>query len=92
MFVVFEDALFISPHKFLAGPNTPGLLLVKRALVLKRSPHVPSVPGGGTVLFVTKQQHHYLDQLELREEGGTQDIIGTIRAGLAFQVCATLLN
>ncbi|MCP4447169.1 MAG: aminotransferase class V-fold PLP-dependent enzyme [Myxococcales bacterium] len=79
----FKDAMFISPHKFIGGPGTPGILLVKRAL-LKNT--VPSMPGGGTVSFVGPYGHRYLDDPERREEGGTPDIIGTIRAGLVFQL------
>ena len=48
--LAYKDAVFISPHKFVGGPGTPGLLVVKRSLLRNR---VPSVPGGGTVLFVS---------------------------------------
>ncbi len=78
-----KDALFLSPHKLLGGPGSPGVLVVKRALCRNR---VPSEPGGGTVLWVSPDQHAYLERIEHREEGGTPDIIGAIRAGLAFQL------
>ncbi len=45
---------------------------------------VPSVPGGGTVFYVTDSGHRYLENAEEREEGGTPDIIGAIRCGLVF--------
>jgi selenocysteine lyase/cysteine desulfurase/tRNA(Ile)-lysidine synthase TilS/MesJ len=76
------DAIFLSPHKFLAGPGTPGILVIKKDLL---SSEVPSVPGGGTVFFVTDTDHRYIVSEE-REEGGTPEIIGAIRAGLTFQL------
>ena len=77
------DAVFISPHKFIGGPGTPGLLVARRELFANR---VPDVPGGGTVSFVNPTDHDYLDEIEHREEGGTPDIVGSIRAGLVFQL------
>ncbi|MGB8360027.1 MAG: aminotransferase class V-fold PLP-dependent enzyme [Acidimicrobiia bacterium] len=81
------DAVFISPHKLVGGPGTPGVLVVRRDL-LKNA--VPSVPGGGTVSYVSTERHHYLENPEHREEGGTPDIIGSIRAGLAFALKETV--
>ena len=63
--------------------GTPGILVVKRALLQNT---VPSVPGGGTVFFVTAEHQRYLANEEEREEGGTQNIVGIIRAGLVFQL------
>jgi selenocysteine lyase/cysteine desulfurase len=77
------DAVFLSPHKLIGGPGTPGVLAVRRDLVTNR---VPSVPGGGTVAYVNPLEHVYLDDPIAREEGGTPDIIGAIRAGLVFQL------
>jgi len=82
-----KDAIFISPHKFIGGPGTPGILVVKRALVTNR---VPTVPGGGTVAYVGPDEHRYLDDIAHREEGGTPDIIGSIRAGLVFRLKDTV--
>jgi selenocysteine lyase/cysteine desulfurase len=76
-----KDAVFLSPHKFVGGPGTPGILVVKRRL-LRNS--VPSVPGGGTILFVSPHAHRYHPDPVLREEGGTPEIVGSIRAGLVF--------
>jgi selenocysteine lyase/cysteine desulfurase len=81
--LVYKDAIFISPHKFVGGPGTPGVLVAKRRLFQNL---VPAVPGGGTVAFVTPDYHHYLDDPEHREEGGTPAIIESIRAGLVFQL------
>ncbi|MEP5837507.1 MAG: aminotransferase class V-fold PLP-dependent enzyme [Marinobacter sp.] len=78
-----KDAVFISPHKFLGGPGTPGLLVVRKDLL--NNP-VPDVPGGGTVSFVAPDFHHYLTDVEHREEGGTPGIIEAIRAGLVFKL------
>jgi selenocysteine lyase/cysteine desulfurase/tRNA(Ile)-lysidine synthase TilS/MesJ len=80
---VYKDAVFISPHKFPGGPGAPGVLVAKRSLFVNE---VPCEPGGGTVFFVTGSDQRYLSSRQEREEGGTQDIIGSIRAGLAFQV------
>jgi selenocysteine lyase/cysteine desulfurase len=77
------DAAFISSHKLIGGPGTPGLLIVRRDL-LRNS--VPSVPGGGTVAYVNAFEHVYLEDPERREEGGTPAIIESIRAGLVFQL------
>ena len=78
----FKDALFFSPHKFLGGVNTPGVLLIQQRVV--RNLLVPSEPGGGVVLFVTKYSQNYVKDIELREESGTPDIIGSVRVGLAL--------
>ncbi|MFD8304547.1 aminotransferase class V-fold PLP-dependent enzyme [Streptomyces sp. NPDC059690] len=76
-----KDALFMSPHKFVGGPQTPGVLVVRRELVRNR---VPTVPGGGTVSFVDPLGHRYLDDPVAREEGGTPAIVESVRAGLVF--------
>jgi len=77
------DAVFLSPHKFIGGPGTPGVLAVRRRLLHNR---VPVVPGGGTVAYVNPREHRYLEDPELREEGGTPAIVESIRAGLVFQL------
>jgi selenocysteine lyase/cysteine desulfurase len=79
--LAYKDAVFVSPHKFIGGPGTPGVLVVKRSLLRNA---VPSVPGGGTVLFVTPSTHSYHPEPEIREEGGTPGIVESIRAGIAF--------
>ncbi|MEZ5341058.1 MAG: aminotransferase class V-fold PLP-dependent enzyme [Acidimicrobiales bacterium] len=79
----YLDAVFISPHKLIGGPGTPGVLVARRELFTNR---VPDVPGGGTVSFVNPVEHGFLPEIEHREEGGTPDIVGSIRAGLIFQL------
>ena len=81
--LVYKDAIFLSPHKFIGGPGTPGVLVAKRKLFRN---DVPAVPGGGTVAYVNPAEHRYLDDPEVREEGGTPAIVESIRAGLVFQL------
>ena len=78
-----KDAVFISPHKFVGGPGTPGVLVVRRELLHNR---VPSVVGGGTVAYVNPTEHRYVDDPVHREEAGTPAIVESIRAGLVFQL------
>jgi len=78
-----KDAVFISPHKFIGGPQTPGVLVVKRALLTNT---VPACPGGGTVAYVNEDEHRYVTDPVHREEGGTPAIIESVRAGLVFQL------
>ena len=84
---VYKDGVFLSPHKMIGGPNTPGILVIKKKLLSNK---VPTNPGGGTVFFVTSKDHRYLSNRIEREEGGTPDIIGSIRAGLCFHLKHTI--
>jgi len=77
----YKDAIFLSPHKFIGGPQTPGVLVVRGELVRNQ---VPTAPGGGTVAFVDPLGHRYLNDPVAREEGGTPAIVESIRAGLVF--------
>jgi len=79
----YKDAVFLSPHKFIGGPSTPGVLVVRRDLLTNL---VPDVVGGGTVAYVNPTDHHYLTDPVQREEGGTPAIVESIRAGLVFQL------
>ena len=81
--LIYKDAVFLSPHKFIGGPGTPGVLIAKRHLFKNT---VPAEPGGGTVQYVNPEEHRYLADPEHREEGGTPAIIESIRAGLVFQL------
>jgi selenocysteine lyase/cysteine desulfurase len=80
---VHKDAVVVSAHKFVGGPGASGVLIVNQQVVKLSS---PSIPGGGTVAFVSPWRHEYLDNLVAREEAGTPNIIGDIRAALAFVV------
>lgn len=79
----YLDAVFLSPHKFIGGPGTPGVLAARKELFKNR---VPGMPGGGTVAYVNPMEHEYLTDIEHREEGGTPAIVDSIRAGLVFQL------
>jgi selenocysteine lyase/cysteine desulfurase len=81
--LAYKDAIFISPHKLIGGPGTPGVLVARRDLFTNR---VPDVPGGGTVRYVSVAEHDYHQQIEHREEAGTPAIVESIRAGLVFQL------
>jgi len=76
-----EDAIFLSPHKFIGGPGTPGVLVVSRRLLTNA---VPDEVGGGTVAYVNPLEHRYITDAAHREEAGTPAIIESIRAGLVF--------
>lgn len=75
------DAVFLSPHKFIGGPGTPGVLIADRRILTNS---VPDVVGGGTVAYVNQLEHRYLADPAHREEAGTPAIIESIRAGLVF--------
>ncbi|CAI9098538.1 OLC1v1035203C1 [Oldenlandia corymbosa var. corymbosa] len=80
------DAIFLSPHKFLGGPGSPGILLMNKALY-HLSSSAPSTCGGGTVDFVNdfnEKDTLYTKDVEEREQAGTPAIIQKIRAALAF--------
>ena len=79
--LAYKDAVFLSPHKLAGGPGTPGVLVAKRAQLERPT---PSVPGGGTILFVSPSGHRYHPDPTIREEGGTPAIVESIRAGLVF--------
>ncbi len=81
------DAIFLSPHKFVGGPGTPGLLCFQEHLYHLAT---PSTAGGGTVRFVSRQGHAFVDDIEAREDAGTPAIRGKLRAALAFKVKETL--
>lgn len=82
------DAIFASPHKFLGGPGTPGILMMIKALYQLRS-SAPSTCGGGTVSYVNDfnaKDTLYYDDIEEREDAGTPPIIQKIRVSLVFWV------
>ena len=78
-----KDAVFLSPHKLVGGPGSPGVLVAKRRLFDNR---VPTVPGGGTISYVNSRVHHFIQDVVAREEGGTPAIVESIRAALSFQL------
>jgi selenocysteine lyase/cysteine desulfurase len=76
-----KDAVVVSSHKFAGGPGGSGVLILRKDAVPGK---VPSWPGGGTVTFVSPWRHDYIDDLATREEAGTPNALGDIRAALAF--------
>jgi len=78
-----KDVVVASTHKFPGGPGGSGLLILRQAVVKRQK---PTQPGGGTVRFVSPWGHDYLEDVVAREEAGTPNSIGDIRAALAFIV------
>ncbi len=78
-----KDAVFLSPHKFIGGPGTPGVLVIRRDLLTNR---VPDVVGGGAVAYVNADDHSYVTDPVQREEAGTPAIVEAIRAGLVMSL------
>ncbi|MFC4269687.1 aminotransferase class V-fold PLP-dependent enzyme [Polaribacter marinivivus] len=78
------DAIFFSPHKFLGGPGSSGVLIFNKALYKNT---VPDNPGGGTVSYTNPWgEHDYFDDVETREDGGTPGFLQTIKIALAVQL------
>ncbi len=80
------DAVSLSMHKFLGGPQATGVLVANRALFRSQ---IPERPGGGTVDYVSAFERHHVDythKLDEREEAGTPSIVSDLRAGVAFLV------
>jgi selenocysteine lyase/cysteine desulfurase len=80
----YFDAIFFSPHKFLGGPGSSGILVMNENLYRKDLP--PTTAGGGTVIYVGFEHHDYSDDIETREMAGTPPILQTIKAALAMEV------
>ena len=78
------DAVFISPHKFLGGPGSAGVLVFNRRLYHSELP--PSVSAGGTVDYVGPDSQDFITDIEEREKAGTPGVLQILKAGLAFQV------
>lgn len=78
------DALYFSPHKFLGGPGSPGVLVFDPRLY---SNAVPDDPGGGTVAWTNRWgEHRFVSDIEAREDGGTPAFLGAMRAALAMEL------
>ncbi|HKL68388.1 aminotransferase class V-fold PLP-dependent enzyme [Salibaculum sp.] len=78
-----KDAIVFSTHKFPGGPGASGVTVIRDAIARRV---VPTLPGGGTVSFVSPWGHVYSGSLAAREEGGTPNVTGDIRAALAMLV------
>ena len=80
----YLDAIFFSPHKFLGGPGTSGVLIFNKNLYKN---NIPDCPGGGTVSWTNPWgEHKYIDNIEDREDGGTPGFLQVIKTALAIQL------
>ena len=76
------DAIFFSPHKFLGGPGSSGVIIFDRSLY---DNSIPDHPGGGTVLWTNPWgEHRFFDDIEIREDGGTPGFLQAIKASLSI--------
>ena len=80
----YLDAIYFSPHKFLGGPGSSGILIFNKNLYNNR---VPDSPGGGTVDWTNPWgEHKYIDDIQLREDGGTPGFLQTIKTALCIKL------
>jgi len=80
----YLDAIFMSPHKFLGGPGSSGVLVFNKKLYRNL---VPDCPGGGTVRWTTPWGiHRYIEDIEEREDGGTPGFLQVIRTSLSIKL------
>jgi selenocysteine lyase/cysteine desulfurase len=78
------DAIYFSPHKFLGGPGTPGVLIFNKKMY---NNSVPDQPGGGTVLYTNPWKvHEYVANTEQREDGGTPPLLQAIKAAMCIRL------
>jgi selenocysteine lyase/cysteine desulfurase len=82
------DAIFLSPHKFLGGPGSSGVLVFKDHLYRRDLP--PTVGGGGTVDYVGYESHDFATGIEEREKAGTPGVLQVLKAALACEVKAAV--
>jgi selenocysteine lyase/cysteine desulfurase len=82
-----KDAVVVSAHKFPGGPGASGVMIVRKAAVCSARMFQP---GGGTVRFVSPTAHDYSSDITTREEAGTPNVVGDIRAALCFMVKAAM--
>ncbi|MGB5335844.1 MAG: aminotransferase class V-fold PLP-dependent enzyme, partial [Woeseiaceae bacterium] len=78
------DAIFISPHKFLGGPGSSGVLVFNQRIYNRELP--PSISAGGTVDYVGMKGQDFIRRIEEREKAGTPGVLQTLKAGLVFQI------
>ena len=79
----YYDALFLSPHKLLGGVGSCGILVIKKELCSEKK---PTFAGGGTVAYVSRKAHNFLENFEMIEDAGTPGILQFIRASLAYNL------
>ncbi len=80
----YLDAVYFSPHKFLGGPGSSGVVVFNKALCNNL---IPDHPGGGTVNWTNRwNERSYLDDIEAREDGGTPGFLQAIRAAMSIRL------
>ena len=80
----FLDAIYFSPHKFLGGPGTPGVLIFNKRLYNNK---IPDHPGGGTIIYSNPwKAHEYVAGIEQREDGGTPPFLGAIKTAMCIRL------
>ena len=78
------DAIFFSPHKFLGGPGSAGVLVFSKKLYKNQT---PDTPGGGTVKWTNRWGgHSYISDIEVKEDGGTPGFLQGIKAAMAVSL------
>ncbi|MDB5091502.1 MAG: aminotransferase class V-fold PLP-dependent enzyme [Mucilaginibacter sp.] len=78
------DAIYFSPHKFLGGPGTPGVLIFNKKVYSNK---VPDQPGGGTIMYSNPWKiHEYIANIELREDGGTPPLLQGIKVAMCIRL------
>ena len=82
------DAVYFSPHKFIGGPGGCGILAFRSALYRTDLP--PTLPGGGTVTYVTPDHHDFISDITARERAGTPGVMQMMRAALSLKALADL--
>ena len=80
----YFDAIFFSPHKFLGGPGTCGVLVFNEKIYRQDLP--PTTAGGGTVIYVGMNTHDFSDDIETREKAGTPPILQAIKAAFVLEL------
>ena len=80
----YLDAIYFSPHKFLGGPGSTGILIFNKELYTN---NIPDNPGGGTVDWTNPWgEHKYVEDIELREDGGTPAFLQSIKTSLCMNL------
>ncbi|MBT8076271.1 MAG: aminotransferase class V-fold PLP-dependent enzyme [Gammaproteobacteria bacterium] len=78
------DAVFISPHKFLGGPGSSGVLIFNERIYRRDLP--PTVSAGGTVDYVGTENQDFIHRIEEREKPGTPGVLQVLKAAMVFEV------
>ncbi len=86
--VSYFDAIYLSPHKFLGGPGSSGLLVINKKIYDKHM--APTVAGGGTVDYISSFGYDFTSDPESREKAGTPGILQILKACLAMELKAEI--